>query len=99
MNGAVGIIGSEDNDVNLMFYGVLLIALIGFLVSRFDPLKLAIAMRITAGAQALVFVIALVMGWGFTGPLTAFFMAMWLGAARLFQKAGRDAERAKIARD
>ena len=90
INGAVGILGPEDNDANMMFNGVLLIGMIGFIVSRFDPRKLALAMYVTAGAQALVFVIAMVMGWGFTGPLTAFFIIMWLGSAQLFQKAARD---------
>ncbi len=89
VNGAVGIIGNEGNDANLMYYGVLAVGLIGALIARFEPQGMARAMIATAGAQGLVFVIALVAGWGFTGPITFFFLAFWLGSARLFQKAAR----------
>lgn len=89
MNGAVGIIGSEDNDANLIYYGVLAVGLIGALIARFEPQGMARAMIATAGAQGLVFVIALVVGWGFTGPITFFFLAFWLVSARLFQNAAR----------
>ncbi len=87
VNGAVGIIGNEDNDANLMYYGVLLVGVIGALIARFEAAGMVRAMVATAVAQGLVFVIALVAGWGFTGPITLFFLAFWLGAARLFQKA------------
>jgi hypothetical protein len=89
VNGAVGIIGNEDNDANLMYFGVLAVGLIGALIARFEPQGMARAMIATAGAQVLVFVIALVAGWGFTGPITFFFLAFWAGSARLFQTAAR----------
>ncbi len=87
VNGAVGIIGNEDNDANLMFYGVLAVGFIGTLIARFEPRGMARAMTATAGAQLLVFVIALVAGWGFTGLITLFFLALWVGSARLIQNA------------
>ena len=87
VNGAVGIIGNESNDANLMYYGVLAIGVIGALIARFEPRGMARAMIATAGAQVLVFAIALIAGWGFTGPITFFFLAFWVGSARLFQKA------------
>lgn len=89
VNGAVGIIGNESNDANLMYYGVLTVGLIGALMARFEPQGMARAMIATAVAQGLVFVIALVAGWGFTGPITLFFVAFWLVSARLFQNAAR----------
>lgn len=89
VNGAVGIIGNEGNDANLMFYGVLGVGLIGALIARFEPQGMARAMIATAGAQVLVFVIALVAGWGFIGLITFFFLALWVGSARLFQNAAR----------
>jgi len=89
VNGAVGIIGNEDNDANLMFYGVLAVGFIGALIARFESQGMARAMIATAGAQVLVFVIALAAGWGFTGPITFFFLAFWVGSARLFQNAAR----------
>ncbi len=52
----------------------------------------------TALAQALAAVIALIAGFGSTGPIwpldivmsTGFFAALWLISARLFQKAARE---------
>lgn len=88
-NTAVGIIGNEENDANLMYYGVLVIGLVGALIARFEPKGMARAMFAAAGAQGLVFVIALVVGWGFTGAVTLFFLAFWLSSARLFQKAAQ----------
>ena len=97
VNGAVGIIGSENNDANLMYVGVLAVAMIGALIARFHAPGMARAMYATALAQVLVAVIALVAGLGSAGPiwprdvlaLTAFFAALWLGSAWLFRKAAR----------
>lgn len=97
INGAVGIIGSEDNDANMMFLGVLAIGIVGALIARGNPGGMARAMAATAVAQALVAVIALVGDLGAGGPiwpkdilvLTGFFLALWLLAAWLFRKAGK----------
>ena len=35
VNGAVGIIGSEDNEANLMYGGVLVVGAIGAIIARF----------------------------------------------------------------
>ncbi len=91
INLAVGIIGSENNPANLLFSAVLAIAVLGALLARLRPLGMARAMIVTAVAQATVFVIALVGGLGFTGPITVFFVALWLTAAWLFSKAAREA--------
>jgi hypothetical protein len=64
MNAAVGIIG--DGPVNLMYFGVLAVGLIGAFIARFQPLGMARALFATALAQMLVPVIALVIwkaGW------------------------------------
>ncbi len=92
VNGAVGIIGSEDNDANLMYYGVLAVGLIGTFVARFQPRGMALfAMAL---AQALVAVIALIAGLGspWSGPLeilvlNGFFVALFVGSAWLFRRA------------
>lgn len=96
VNGAVGIIGSEDNDANLMYYGVLAVGIIGALVARFQPRGMARALFATALAQALVAVIALVAGLGYpwSGPLeilvlNGFFVALFVGSAWLFRRAAR----------
>jgi hypothetical protein len=98
MNLAVGIIGSEDNPANLMYGGVLAVAILGALVVRFQPRGMARTLAATALAQALVGVIALIAGLGSTGAnwprvivvLTAFFAALWLLSAWLFRKAARE---------
>ncbi len=96
VNGAVGIIGSEDNDANLMYGGVLAVGIIGALIARFQPRGMARALFATAFTQALIAVIALVAGLGFpeNGPreivgVNAFFVVLFVGSALLFQKAAR----------
>jgi hypothetical protein len=97
MNLAVGIIGSEDNPANLMYGGVLAVAILGGLIARFRPHGMARALAATALAQAFVGVIALVAGLGSTGAnwprviivLTGFFSALWLLSAWLFRRAAR----------
>jgi hypothetical protein len=98
MNLAVGIIGSEDNPANLMYGGVLAIAITGAFIVRFRPHSMARVLVATAFAQALVGVIALVAGLGSTGEnwprvivvLTSFFAALWLVSAWLFRRAARE---------
>lgn len=99
VNGAVGIIGSEDNPANLMYGGVLAVGVIGAAISRFQPDGMAIAMVATALAQVLVAVIALVAELGSTGPIwpgdllgaTGIFVTLWLGSAWLFWKSAHEA--------
>ena len=98
MNLAVGIIGSEDNPANLMYGGVLAVAIIGAVIARFRPAGMARALSATALAQALVGVFALAAGFGSTAPsfpeaivfLTGFFAALWLMSAWLFRRAARE---------
>jgi len=97
INGAVGIIGSENNDANLLFFGVLAVGVIGAVIARFRATGMARALVATAAAQALVAAIAVTAGWGSDGPvwprdillLTAFFVALWLVSAGLFRTAAR----------
>lgn len=97
VNGAVGIIGNENNDANMMFFGVLAVGFIGGLIARFQPKGMARAMYATAFAQVMVAVIALVARLGLEGNswpwdvavLTGFFAALWLLSALLFRRAAR----------
>ena len=87
-NGAVGMIGSEDNPLNLIFLGVLAIALLGAVIARFRPAGMARAMTVAAIAQFLAGTIGLstdMLG----AILSASFAALWLGSAALFHKAAR----------
>ena len=89
MNLAVGIIGTEHDPANLMFGGVLAVGIIGAVIARFQPHGMARASVATALAQALVGVIALIIGSVEAVILTGFFVALWLTSARLFRKAAR----------
>lgn len=89
INLAVGMIG-DDNPYNLLFGGVLLVALIGSIMAKFKPAGMAKTMVATAFAQLLV-------GAGGLSSdlrgaiLSMMFAAPWLVAALLFGKAARDA--------
>lgn len=64
INAAAGIIG--DGPVNLMYFGVLVVGLVGAMIARFEPRGMATVLFATAAAQMCVPVIALVMwkaGW------------------------------------
>jgi hypothetical protein len=43
VNGAVGIIGNENNDANMMFFGVLLVGVVGAIIARLRPKGMAMA--------------------------------------------------------
>jgi hypothetical protein len=86
---AVGILGSEDDPANLMFAGVLAVAVLGALAARFRPAGLARAMAATALAQGLAAAVALLAGFGADALLAAAFAALWLVSARLFDWAAR----------
>ena len=68
VNGAVGIIGNENNDWNMMFFGVLLVGVVAAIIARLRPKGMARAMYATAFAQALVALIALTANLGLAGP-------------------------------
>ncbi|HVF38022.1 MAG TPA: hypothetical protein VNA29_08810 [Sphingomicrobium sp.] len=89
VNLAVGMIGNEENPLNLMYGGVILVALVGALIARFKPEGMAGAMIAAAIAQVVVAVVAQLYG-HFTWGLTIFFGGAWLLSAVLFRNAARD---------
>lgn len=95
INGAVGIIGDEDNPLNLLYLGLIAVALIGGGLGRFRPRAMARAMTAAATAQALVGVVAVIAGGDMPpGPLglillNGFFVLLLGGAALLFRAAAR----------
>jgi hypothetical protein len=98
MNLAVGIIGSENNPANQLFFGVVIIGFFGALLSMFKARGLALAALVTATAQFLVPILALMIYQPEFGPgegpgvigvfiLNSIFVGLWLVAARLFKNA------------
>jgi hypothetical protein len=93
INLAVGIIGTEDDLANTMYIGVLAVGIIGAIIARFRPHRMARALFATALAQALVAVIALIFGLGSSLSLLAlngYFVALFVGSAMLFRHAARE---------
>lgn len=62
VNGAVGLIGSENNNYNLIYFGVFLVLIIGSFISRFRSKGMAMALILTAIAQASTILIAIFIG-------------------------------------
>ncbi|MFA9200357.1 MAG: hypothetical protein ACEQR8_04090 [Cypionkella sp.] len=93
INGAVGIIGNEDNPANWTYYAVVLIAAAGAIVALGSPRGLARAVLAAAGAQVLFSLVHAANGTP-TPIIDAFFVALWLAAARLFARAEREREAA-----
>ena len=61
-NGAVGMIGNEDNPINLLFIGVILIALVGAIMSRFGKDGMALVMFTAGTVQASIATIFGILG-------------------------------------
>lgn len=104
INGAVGLIGSEDNPANLMYAGVLAVGLIGAAMARLRPLGMARALFVTASAQFLVPVVAVVVWRPDFSPgvvqvfgLNFCFVLLFAGSALLFQKAATTSHGADVA--
>lgn len=98
MNLAVGIVGNEDNPVNLGFYLIVLAAAACAFTARLQAEAMARAMLAVAAMQVLL---ALVIA---TAPSTArddphgvmivlvlsgIFATLWLGSAAAFQRSAR----------
>ncbi len=99
VNLAVGLVGSEDNPVNLLYGLVLAVALIGSIVARFRPLGMSNAMFAASLTYVVITVIALFI-WKPSAEVTdpsvlrineivanALFAAVWAVSGWLFRRA------------
>jgi hypothetical protein len=99
INGAVGMIGDEDNPANLLYGGVLLVGLAGAAIVRLRPGGMARVLSAMALAQLLVPALALLVRrhdlapgvWQVFAP-NAGFAALFLGSAYLFRRAAGPAQ-------
>jgi hypothetical protein len=91
-NLAVGLVGDEDDPVNLLFMAVLLVGIVGAVLGRGRAAGMARALLATAIAQTLATALALV---AFDARpievvlLMVLFVGPWLVAAHLFRQAAR----------
>ena len=95
VNLAVGMLGSGNDIVNLMFAGVLLVAAVGGLLAAFKPTGMSRAMFAAGIAQLLAVGVGLAMGefQPLELALTGLFALPWFASALLFRKAARDQAR------
>jgi hypothetical protein len=95
VNLAVGLLGDEDNPANLMFLGVIGIALLGSIGARGRPAGMSRALLAAAAAQVVAGAIGFAAGWASPGGQgvyevvlgTSLFTPLWLLSAWLFRKA------------
>jgi hypothetical protein len=100
VNAAVGLVSSEDNPINLLVFGVILVGIIGALIARFTPRGMCYTLLAMAVAQAVVGAIALSIG-AYKPENTsmhviginAFFVALFIFSALLFNRAVRDVKK------
>ena len=88
-NLAVGIVGNEENPVNLIFFGVVAIAMLGSPLVGFRAPRLRWVFYLTAAAQALSALVAL-QAEPFVLVFCGVTTALWLTAATLFGQAAKD---------
>ena len=96
-NLAVGILGNEENDANLLFFLVPIVAIAGSALARFRAGGMAATMVCAGLVLLAVPVVAYTLRIGDAATLTRFdypvflglFAAMWFGSAGLLRRAGR----------
>lgn len=97
-NGAVGIVGTENNDFNLLYFIVIAVGLIGATLSRFKAKGLSFTMFAMASTQFLLGVLALLMGMAKVSESSVieiisvhgFFITIFVLSALLFRNAAKD---------
>lgn len=100
VNLAVGMLGSGDGTINLMFAGVPFIAAAGAMVAGLRPRGMGMAMSAAALAQLAAVGVALAVG-GYDARelgFTAMFALPWLASAALFRKAAAQSRGLRAAR-
>ncbi|MEX0722508.1 MAG: hypothetical protein WD053_01455 [Gracilimonas sp.] len=103
VNLAVGIIGSEDNLINLWYFGVIAIVLIVGFITRFEAKGMTYTMFAMALAQGLIAVFALMRGMQ-NDPVSpiveivgvnGFFITLFVLSALLFRYAAQEINEAE----
>jgi hypothetical protein len=91
VNEAVGLVGSEDQPINRLYYGVLAIGFVGALLARLRPQPMAWVLLAVAAAHLVAGAVVQLSGGGSAWVATLLFTPLWLSAAWLFRRAARPA--------
>lgn len=96
-NLAVGIVGSEHNPPNMLFFAALLVGIVMACVGRFRARGMSVATLATAASLGIAFVIAVMQPTDepFVPHIlealgTGVFAALFLGSSALFRRAARE---------
>lgn len=85
-NGAVGMIGNEDNPVNMLFGLAILTAITGVILTRFRAPGIAYAMFAAGAVQASIATIAGIFGTDLRGDVFSLVLAgTWMISGALFK--------------
>lgn len=87
-NLAVGLIGNEDNPLNLLYVGVLAIGFLGAIFARFQARGLMRTLFAMTGAVVLIAAVALFVEWGRPGTEPMEILAVNTVLATLFAGSG-----------
>jgi hypothetical protein len=87
---AVGVVGTEDNPQNILYFGIVGMGICVAGAALGDPRALARGMRVTAAFQGLVCLIHVIDGVYPGVMIDGFFTMTWLTAGALFARAARE---------
>jgi len=98
-NLAVGLIGSENEDINALFFGLIVLGFAGALVARFQPKGMTWVMGFIAAGQISIAGYALATGAQHLPQssvteilgVTVFFTVFWVASALLFAQSAKEA--------
>lgn len=96
-NGAVGIIGSENNRINLVYFGVIAVGITGAWLSHLRARGMAVTLFAMAAAQAVIAIVTLLAGMAEAREspfieiisVNGFFILLFSISAFLFRSAAR----------
>ncbi len=93
VNMAVGIIGSDKNDANLMYFSLIPIGLAGALIVKFQANGMAVVAFVLAGIQMLIPITAFIInkpdfdpGVAAVFAINAVFSVLFIGSGLLFKR-------------
>ena len=87
---AVGIVGAEDNPQNIVYFGIVGMAICVAVAALGDPRSLARGMHATAAFQGLICLVHVIDGIYPAVMIDGFFTMTWITAGALFARAAKE---------